>query len=350
MAVEQPASRTPDKKSPRWRQEPKITPLPKPLQPPTAEEAEAANRGDYREDRITGFIKKHPLISSVAAAGIAATAAYETAPAFHQAVDSTYHDIMQRLGVEIVVPPSFNNKAGEGALGDNNIHAISKEEAKSLNLQPVGTDTTLTFLFPFQLPPGAKIQYERGIGIPEPGPAEMLPTEDRKSQEEAVAKYKEFKRKGIRSEIDFVLPKDTIIIAPIDAHVSIGYGIPSLNPDQDSTKGYGMVLIYYSQQENITYVIKIFNLDNNTGMDVIEKLPRFDDNKYFSGVGWKELPEVEKGKPLLRTTADSQTLALTIEAYEGDKKGLGTKAMSVVTPQFLTTTDTGNQKLLVLEK
>ena len=166
MAIEQPAPRIPDKKAPRWRQEPSITPFPKPLQPPTKEEAEAANRGDYKEGGITGFIKKHPLISGGTAAGIAAAAAYEAVPAFHQAVDSTYHDVMQKLGVEIVVPLTFGNKAGSGVIGDNNIYPLS-EEAKA-NLQPVGTDTTLTFLFPFQLPPGAKIQYERGWNSRDP--------------------------------------------------------------------------------------------------------------------------------------------------------------------------------------
>ena len=130
MAIEQPAPRIPDKKAPRWRQEPSITPFPKPLQPPTKEEAEAANRGDYKEGGITGFIKKHPLISGGTAAGIAAAAAYEAVPAFHQAVDSTYHDVMQKLGVEIVVPLTFGNKAGSGVIGDNNIYPLS-EEAKS---------------------------------------------------------------------------------------------------------------------------------------------------------------------------------------------------------------------------
>ena len=34
----------------------------------------------------------------------------------------------------------------------------------------------------------------------------------------------------------------------------------------------------------------------------------------------EKLPEVEKGKPLLRTTAGQSNPRLTIEAYEGDKR------------------------------
>lgn len=318
---------------------------------PSQTDIDAANAGQLAPNAVERFIQrlgrsrtaKIGLAAGTAGVGIYA---YATNPNFQQTIDSAYHNLLQILGREAVVPTTFDNKATSGVIGDKNIQFISQEEAKKSNLQPVATDTSLTFLFPFQLPEGAKITYEKSL-------SERLPTQ---------AIQTEAAQKGIKDQVDLNIPRDATISASFDAHVVISMGREKYN--EDPTKAVGLNIVFYNPEQDKTYQIRIFTLDSDGQKGYLDslspslQLPPNYSLDLLRGTNWKQWPIAKQGQQLVKTT-QNQPIRITIEAYKGDKIGPEAaiseaarkdKTASVVTPQFLTTTASGEQKLLVLTK
>ncbi|GEM_PF-5269574 len=320
MAIEQPAPRTPDKKAPRWRQEPKITSFPKPLQPPTAEEARAANRGDYREGRITGFIGKHPLISGTTAAGVAAAAAYEAVPAFHQAVDSLQTEAASywKSLTGSVKPETFTNDKPGGYISRANSFPVDIGTANTDldNYRRLHLADETTLIFPLRLP------EESGVGY--------------SFKEEA----KEFDPKtGAYIMTDnknwmFLsrVPKGTEIYAPIDGTV-VSF----------SRNGFASGLSVMFTVEGIEYTLKIGGTTGDTIFKLAINIPSIPE--YAKGA---QKVAIKKGQLLMALNKDNSDIQLEFTSTPIDSRKNQENPVPI---KFITATDnTGTEKLLVLEK
>lgn len=309
---------------------------------PSQKDVDAANAGQLAPNAVERFIQRLGKSRTVRVGAVAGTAgvgvyAYATNPDFHQTIDSAYHNLLQILGREAVVPPSFDNKADKGVIGDSNIQFISQEEAKKSNLQPVGTDTSLTFLFPFQLPEGTKVTYEKSL-------SERLPTQ---------AIQTEAAQKGIKDHIDLVLPKDASMRAPVSGHVLAVNS--QKNPENQNFSEWARVF-YYDEGKDMTYVFWVFAFDESSGNNPFHSFVPTQENipSAWTGRNWEKLPKIQQGEPILKTNKADQQIRLNIKAYKGKVVGpqaeVVDKTLTLVTPQFLTTTASGEQKLLVLTK
>ncbi len=330
--------------------------IPRPIGP-TPQEVQEVNRRRGKKSmvsRLAGSTSAKLAAAIVILGG--GYEAYHDVPAIHEELDSLYNKTLQQLGIETVVPQEFNNKTSEGVIGKNNIHIISRQEAMTANLKPVAADNSLTFLFPIQLPEGgARVQYIRhltGYTFAEP---QAVPTQDRQRQEEAIAQQEELKQKGIKDSIDFVLPIDSIIIAPVDGHILITKS--QQNSNEDPNRAQFARFFFYQPETDITYALWFSDLDASpiSAPFYSFNLVQDDTPDLWRGTSWENLPVIQQGMPMLRTTKDGQRVELNIKAYKGKVVGpqaeIIYKTASPITPDFLTVTDpaSGKQKLVALE-
>ncbi|MDO8576783.1 MAG: hypothetical protein Q7R82_00405 [Candidatus Daviesbacteria bacterium] len=124
---------------------------------PSSKDIKAVEAGEYKDGSVMRFIKRHPLATGGTTAIVAAIAADRAIPAFHQTVDNTYHNFLQKIGIEVVASTTFDNKKDQQVIGDSNTVRITPEEANAqglltpkINLE----NKTVTAPFPFILPPG----------------------------------------------------------------------------------------------------------------------------------------------------------------------------------------------------
>jgi len=140
--------------------------------PPSKEEVRAANAGEYagntRVVKKIGGNKALKILGAVGATAGAGTIAYETVPAFHQAVDSSFLDNLKgQFITEVSVNPEvFDNSAAKGKItGKNTIQMTREEYAK---IAPPMIDRTNVKQVPVEFAtPGGKrnLTFERGTSV-----------------------------------------------------------------------------------------------------------------------------------------------------------------------------------------
>lgn len=303
--------------------------------PPTQEEIEAANAGVLVPGKTGSFIEKlaHNWAVRLGLVTGTSVASYQV-PAIHERIDAAYLDILDRLGLAIVVPPTFDNKLDKGAIGENNTVTLPLSEIQPrFPDQVVEQDHALTMLFPFQLPEGTKAKFEKSL-------AEFLGTH---------AIRDEAQKNNVKDHVDIPLPKGTTVIAPVSGNALI---MEALDNKQMSSIAR---FFYYDQTTNTTYALLIFTHDASGGHTYFQPLTESQPNTKWDGEKWKNLPRVAQGTPVLKTIRDNQVITLSVTAYNGQNIVLATtdapKGSSyVVTPQFLTQEENGQQKIVVLEQ
>lgn len=298
---------------------------------PTEEEVRAANAGEYAPKgipkKIIDLARNMPTpVKVIAGLGAATT------------VGAAAFGIHERINAQNEVPSAFNNNDDRGVFGDNNINRGDLSEFQNqFPEQIIEKDTSINFVLPFILPEGTSASYVKNL-------SDRLPTEELQQQAKA---------ENIKNNIDLVLPKNTVIISPVNGHGAIGFGIPEAG--QDSTKAYGTAIVFYDQSVNRTYLIKIFSLDQ-TPFEPIKNMSRYDNKRYFRDTGWKDLPKIDRITPLMQTQRDNQQVRISIEAYEGEKIGpeaaITNKDLYLLTPRFFTTKDSSGREhlFMVLQK
>jgi len=142
--------------------------------PPSKEEARAANAGEYAGNtRVVKKIGGNKVLKAVLGGGIAVAGgaiAYETVPAFHQAVDSAFLDHIKgkSLSTETSTNPEvFNPTAREGVITDKNTIRMTWGEYAKIAPSTVNKEAPeeLNILFPIQFPEGSAnraLQIKKG--------------------------------------------------------------------------------------------------------------------------------------------------------------------------------------------
>lgn len=245
-------------------------------------------------------------------------------PAVHRTVNNLLGIVSARD-----VPNTFDNTRDEGLIGENNInHGNLSEVQSQFPEQIIEKGNTISLILPFILPEGTTASYIKSL-------SDRLPTEELQKQAQA---------ENDKNNIDFVLPKGTVIVSPVNGNGAIGFG--TSESGQDATKAYGAAIVFHDKSANKTYLIKIFSLDQ-TPFEPIINIPRFDDKQYFRDTGWKDLPMIDRATPLIQTQNDNQQVRVSVEAYEGERIGpeatITDKALYLLTPQFFTTKDSLGQ-------
>lgn len=101
---------------------------------PSPEDVEAANAGALAPGRTRSFIESLSRSWAVrlGLVGVGGYAAYQNVPAFQEFADQTYHDTMQKLGLEVFVPTAFNNNTDKGVIGARNATPVTQREIDRL--------------------------------------------------------------------------------------------------------------------------------------------------------------------------------------------------------------------------
>lgn len=97
---------------------------------PSQKDIDAANAGQLAPKGAERFIQRLARSWAIRL-GLVASASYGAyqVPAIQRAVDSVYHDTLQKLGLEaVVVPTTFNPSALKGVLGEENTVQINAAE------------------------------------------------------------------------------------------------------------------------------------------------------------------------------------------------------------------------------
>ena len=322
-------------------------PMPVPGVPPRREkdhgpsqaDIDAANAGQLAPKGVEKAIHRFARSKAVklGLVGGAAVGAYQV-PAIQRAVDSIYHDTLQKLGLE--VPTSFDNKADKGVIGDNNIVKASLSEIQQQSPEPlVEKDNLASFLFPFQLPESARVTYGKTLSAYEEALIATLPPEARA----------EATKKGITDTVNFTLPKDTLIYTSVNGHILAASSKKTLeNPNfADWAR-----LFYYDETKDRTYVLSFGSTDPNAFDSLVPT--QGNEPTVWRGTSWEQLPTIKQGTPILKTTKENQLVSINVRAYKGKIVGpqadIVDKTSYATTPQFLTTATPEGQKLLVLAK
>lgn len=304
---------------------------------PTAEEAKAANAGEYTPRGANRFLYNISRNWAVrlGLVGAAGVVAYQSVPQIQEFVDARYHDALQALGLEINIPPTFNNAALEGVIGAQNTEALSLSKIQEqFPRQVIEQGNTLTFLFPFQVPEGAKAKYARRF-------TGMLVNPE--ATTEAI-------QNQVKDQVIFTLPEGATIIAPATGNVLIYE--PLQDPGDNPTLSFGALVFYYDKALDTTYLIRFGPGD--MGRNVFEPLqPILKPLTWDWGdTNWQKLPIIQRGQPLLKLPRD-RDVRITIRAYRGEIVGprgdVIDKTLFVLTPNFLTTTEDRQEKMIVLE-
>lgn len=261
------------------------------LYPPTQEEIKAANSGAYASKgfakRVMDFMKRVPAPVKIggAVAGIAGLGA-------------VVHEI---VGAQ-EVPSIFRNSDDRGVLGNNNIQLVTLPEFQNQHLQQVVAEgKRITILNPFQLPEGVSASYVKSL-------SDRLPTEELRQQAE---------KDGIKDSTDFILPKDTTIIASMDARILLAKGRVSVNEDPNMSSM--MWIYYYDDKQDVTYQFWFFTVDSSGLLPLVE-MQEFTPET-ARGTNWQNLPIMQQGFQIVKTTKDNQQLRLNVKGYRGKVVG-----------------------------
>lgn len=238
--------------------------------PPTTEEAEAANAGQYAPGRTRGFVEKLSRnwavrLGLVTAAGFAA---YEYIPAVHETVDQTYHDVMKSLGIEVVAPLTFDNQKIYGKIGETNSALILLKDIHQATSIDNGKAIHVGFFLDFG--PEEMITYAKGLT-----PINI-----------DMNTYEEYRRKGVNNAIAFTdLSIGTIARAPFDGKIS-----RANTPQADTYLGLTLV---FQDNEGKWYSLLFTGAKD---VKMIAEAPKLNPNTRFNN--FSNWVDVKIGDPL----------------------------------------------------
>ena len=304
---------------------------------PSQKDIDAANAGQLAPKGAEKFLYRLTRNWAVRL-GLVAGAGYGAyqVPAIQRAVDSIYHDTLQKLGLEAVVPTTFDNKADKGVIGDNNILPLSPGEISSL---PSFDEQGPVFLSPIKN---------------NPSPKEV--STYNKTMNDNIGLRKEVsanaRKEGIRDKIEFPsLPTDTVLVAPID-----GYAFSMLEDDLPGTKDKpllrGITIEFLDPKTNILYFVNIAadysqgtSIENQRTMEnLISEAPRKSAENY-NGKDWKKGLNIQRGTPILKLTKETRISML----IQGGTDGSLFEAKGRVPGNIRFLTDDLSNKLIALK-
>ena len=303
---------------------------------PTKEEAAAANAGEYAprgaERWLYDFTHSWATRLGLAtAAVVGGVAVYQNIPAIQEFVDNSYQSLREKFSPETKVPTTFNNAAKEGIIGEANTEALTLEEIRELfPEQMVEQDNFLKFLFPFILPEGSEVKYERSST---PGGVFFDPKTGAEIRQE-----RDWNKTIIRDNVTFNLPEGTIVINPATTHVGLGSIEGNIKSGDDPNKSSGAAIVFYNERLDATYQLLLFPTGNIGVRTPFEPLQPMQEkiNKSDTGTEWKALPVIQQGEPLLRVPTDL-TVKLRIAAWHGqDVRIWGQGNYFALAPDFIT--------------
>lgn len=298
---------------PRGRQTFGITtPLPLPVRerelapPPTKEEVRAANAGELAPRGITKKLldaaKNHPVVTvgataAVIAAGFAAVEAYQgNIPGIHRSVDQG---------------SSFDNKAIEGVIGDNNIlRGVSKETIQNAPQFDEKGEPLLLIVTPKQ---GKVSRFEKKLSA-----GGILP------DILADAKARNSKNK---MEVDNIA-KDTDIPLPIDGYVFL---MIVERPGQSIFVG---VKVEFMTPNNTLDYVNIGTTDNRR--QALVDAPRLSPENH-NGRDYTKGLFLKRGTPIMRSLIDGNTVDYFREGGENGTLATNRRIPGNIVP--LTTPD-----------
>lgn len=305
---------------------------------PSQADIDAANAGQLAPKGAEKFLQRLARNWAVRLGLIAGVGygAYQV-PTIQRAVDSVYHDTLQKLGLEaVVVPTTFDNKADKGVIGDNNILPLSPGEISSL---PSFDEQGPVFLSPIKNNPSSK-----GVS-----------TYD-KTMNDNIGLSKEVsanaRKEGIRDKIEFPsFPTDTVLVAPID-----GYAFSMLEDDLPGTKDdpllRGITIEFLDPKTNILYFVNIAadysqgtSIENQRTMEnLISNVPR-QSAENRNGKDWKKGLNIQRGTPILKLTKETR-ISMFIQ---GGRDGSLFEAKGRVPGNIRFLTDALSNKLIALK-
>lgn len=231
-------------------------------------------------------------------AGGAGLAVYQNVPAVHQSIDNAYLDIMRTIGIETVVPSTFDTKAGKTKFGENNITRITAEEAESKKLlEPTikvdSTNTvTVTTLLPGLFPstiPNTQIDSE---------------SDARQGRAPSVEKH-------------FIMPEGYQLTVPKETH----YALLKANPGtyQNPDLVYTIVTFFHEPVNNVTLSLAY----ETTGFIPEKGQKTFDRDTYNKlynpslGGKLEDLPLSDGVTPIAKPSSANQKLDMFLGVLSG---------------------------------
>lgn len=234
-------------------------------------------------------------------AGGAGLAVYQNVPAVHQSIDNAYLDIMRTIGIETVVPSTFDTKAGKTKFGENNITRITAEEAENKKLlEPtIKVDNTNTVTVTTLLP---------GL-FPSTIPNTQINSESQAKMGEAPLVKK-----------SFIMPEGYQLTIPKGTHYAL------LKPDQETNRNpdliYTMITFFYDPVNDITLSL----VHETTGLVPEDGQKTFDGNTYNKlynpsmGGKLEDLPLSDGVTPIAKPSSANQKLDMFLYVSSGRKE------------------------------
>lgn len=240
---------------------------------------------------------------------------------------------------KVDVPPFFDNSKNSGAISPNNsviIRGLSL--IQNVEVVPSGANPKhdVNLLFPIQGLPPTGINYSKDFqGKNDSNP--IFPEE--------IRQYA--KANGIENVMVFQgIPKDSIIISPVDGVIRYNDGGNHVPPGQV----HSAIMSYSAPDgtvQNILIAITLTSRSNNSGF-----LPLIQSKLFKVGDAGKDIREfqvpVKRGQPIFRTTKDASevritTMALPTPTSSGNEL-YPTNINLITTPN----PSTGEQKVVIV--
>lgn len=231
-------------------------------------------------------------------AGGAGVAVYQNVPAVHQSIDNAYLDIMRTVGIETVVPPTFDTKAGKTKFGENNITRITVEEAESKklleptikvdNTNTVTVTTLLPGLFPSTIP-NTQIDSE---------------THAEEGRAPSVVKH-------------FIMPEGYRLTVPKETHYALFKANPGTYQNPDLV--YTIVTFFHDPVDNVTLSLAY----ETTGFIPEDGQKTFDRDTYNKlynpslGGKLEDLPLSDGVTPIAKPSSANQKLDMFLGVLSG---------------------------------